>query len=260
MHFRCAGRLRAALHCPLGRLPLRRRVRRLARTRVGGRPGGRLQKAQRRSIRARLERHVSGVHPWPANGAGGGGEITLAALCRLPEPVQKNPLAAFPCHLRHPDAGHRAADDHPEHPRRRGGAPELQPVAFAHRRAGHFDRVQPDHGHRARISRQLHGAQPRFLDDGAVFQAHDVAAVFLLCQAQDRRHHRPLPGKPDDPCFPDRVDRHHVAQPADGVYLLYHPVPLQRQADPAPDRLRHPDHGRHGAGHPENQGLRARSF
>ena len=51
---------------------------------------------------------------------------------------------------------------------------------------------------------ELHGAQARLHDDVAVLQAHAVAAVLVLRQAQDRRHLRALPGEPDDPGLPDR--------------------------------------------------------
>ena len=110
---------------------------------VGGRPGGRLQEDERRGIRARLERHLPGVHARPAAGAAGRGALAVAALRRLPAALQEDPAAPVPRHLRDPDARHRAADDHPEHPRRRGGAPERQPAAPADPRAGHLHRVQP---------------------------------------------------------------------------------------------------------------------
>ena len=46
---------------------------------------------------------------------------------------------------------------------------------------------------------ELHGAKSRFRDDLAVLQAHALAAIVVLRQAQDRRYFRPLPGKPHDP-------------------------------------------------------------
>ena len=55
--------------------------------------------------------------------------------------------------------GHRAADDHPEHPGRRDRAPEREPAAPADRRPDHLARVHPAHGDDPREAGELHGPQ-----------------------------------------------------------------------------------------------------
>ena len=60
--YRLAARLRAAAHRALGGLPLHRGVWRLEAARVGGRPRDRLQEDDRGGVRARLERHLPGLH------------------------------------------------------------------------------------------------------------------------------------------------------------------------------------------------------
>ncbi len=181
----------------------------------------------------------------------------MGAFRQLPASLQEDPAASVHGDLRDSDAGHRAADDHPEHPGRRDRPSERESAAPADHRPDHLEPVHAADGHDPGSAGELHGPEAGLHDDVAVLPAHPVAALRVLRQAQDGGHLRALPGKPDDPGLPDRIHDHHRAQPADDLHLLHGAVPLQRQADFAAHRIRHPDPGVDGARDAEGQEVRA---
>ena len=252
------ARVRTPVHRALGGLSLHGGVRGVQRPRVGGRSGDRFQEAQRRGVRARLERHVPDLHAAPGYGAGRCVTLAMGALRRVPASLQEDPAAPHHGDVRDSGAGPRAADDHPEHPGRRDRSPEHESAASADRRPDHLERVYTADGHDPGNAGELHDPEAGLHDDVAVLPAHPVAALFVLRQAQDGRHLRALRGKPDDPGLPDRIHDQHRAQPADDLHLLHGDVPLQRQTDFAAHRIRHTDPGVDSADDAEGQELRAR--